>query len=160
MQSNAAGFGKFPFLEFRSERTLVAQSEVMQITATSAPLEQIQADALIVPVFEGQKETRFSAGPLCDSGEITGKSLELTLLHNVAGLATPRILLAGAGKPERFDTSELRKLAGAAVRLLKPKSVKKIAIVLEGKCATADCVAAVVEGAILGDFEPDRHKTG
>jgi leucyl aminopeptidase len=132
----------------------------MQLTASAAPLEQIQTDALIVPVFENQKETRFSAGPLCDSGEISGKSLELTLLHNVPGVAATRVLLAGAGKAEAFDTSEVRRLAGAAVRFLKGKSVKRVAIALEGSYATDDFAAAAVEGALLGDFEPDRHKTG
>ena len=40
------------------------------------------------------------------------------------------------------------------VRTLKQKGVKKLAWFLAG----ADAEAAV-EGAILGDFEPDRHKT-
>jgi leucyl aminopeptidase len=42
---------------------------------------------------------------------------------------------------------------------LKAKSVKKIAFALEGSRATAENVAAAVEGAILGDFDPDRYKT-
>ncbi|MBS1859316.1 MAG: leucyl aminopeptidase [Acidobacteria bacterium] len=132
----------------------------MRITAVSTPLDQIQADALIVPVFEGQKETRFSAGPLCDSGEVAGKPLEQTLLHNASGVAAARVLLAGAGKPESFDPAGMRRLAGAAVRFLKAKSVKHIAISLEGAYASPDFAAAAVEGAVLGDFEPDRHKTG
>jgi leucyl aminopeptidase len=132
----------------------------MQISAVTAPVEQVQADALIVPIFEGEKDTRFSAGALFDSGEVTGKSLDMTLLHNVAGVAATRVLLAGAGKREKFDASEMRRLAGAAVRLLKGKSVKNIAIVLEGQAVARDFAAAAVEGALLGDFEPDRHKTG
>src|SRR5262249_39721347 len=103
----------------------------MQITLATAPVEQIQADALIIPVFEGAKESRFGAGPLQDSGEVSGKSLEHTLLHHVPGLAATRVLLAGAGKPEKFDASEARKLAGAAVRFLKAKSIKKIVMVLD-----------------------------
>jgi len=132
----------------------------MQITAVSVPVEQIQADALIIPVFEGEKEARFSASTLYDTGEVSGKSLELTLLHNVGGLAATRVLLAGAGKREKFDAAEMRRLAGAAVRLLKGKSVKNIAIALEGPAAVAPFASAAVEGALLGDFEPDRHKTG
>ena len=138
----------------------MAQSKVMQITALTVPIDQIQADALIVPVFEGQKETRFSAGALYDSGEIAGKPLEQTLLHNVAGVAAARVLLAGAGKSERFDPAEMRRLTGAGVRLLKAKSVKRIAIALEGGYAAAEFASAAVEGALLGDFDPDRHKTG
>jgi len=132
----------------------------MQITIGRKPLEQIEADALVVPVFEGSKETRFGAGDLFDAGEIAGKPLELTLLHHVPGVAATRILLAGAGKLEKFDTAEMRKLAGAAVRHLKSKSVKKIALALGPDHAGADYAAAAVEGAILGDYEPDVYKTG
>ena len=122
-------------------------------------MEQAAADALVVPVFEGRKEERFGAGDLFDSGEVSGKSLELTLLHHVPGVAATRVLLAGAGKPEKFDLAEMRKLAGAAVRRLKSASVKKIALALDTEHAGAAFAAAAVEGAILGDFEPDRYKT-
>jgi leucyl aminopeptidase len=132
----------------------------MQITTERKPLEQVESDALIVPVLEGVRETRFGAGELCDSGEVTGKPLEFTLLHHAAGSAAKRVLLAGAGKAEKFDAAEMRKLAGAAVRYLKPKGVKRIAIALADGYAAADFAAAAVEGAILGDYEPDRHKTG
>jgi len=131
----------------------------MHITSERKPLQEVQAEALIVPVFEGKKEERFGAGDLSASGEVAGKSGEFTLLHHVAGVASPRILLAGAGKPEKFDSAELRKLVGAAVRHLKAKSVKKVAFVLEAELATADHASAAAEGAILGDYEPNRHKT-
>src|SRR5580704_8569133 len=114
----------------------------MQITTEMKPLEQVEADALIVPVFEGVKETRFGAGELCDSGEVAGKPLEFTLLHHAAGSAAKRVLLAGAGKAEKFDSAEMRKLAGAAVRYLKPKGVKRIAIGLADGYAGADFAAA------------------
>ena len=55
-------------------------------------------------------------GRLASSGELTGKMLEMTLLHFVPGLAAQRVLLVGAGKREKFGTAELRKLAAAALR--------------------------------------------
>ena len=60
----------------------VQNQDVMQIILERKLPEQIEADALIVPVFEGQKDARFGAGELFDSGEITGKPLEMTLLHH------------------------------------------------------------------------------
>jgi leucyl aminopeptidase len=122
-------------------------------------LEQVEAGALIVPVFEGRKEERFGAGDLLEAGEIAGKPLELLLLHHVAGVAATRVLLAGAGKAEKFDPAEMRKLAGAAVRHLKSKAVKSIAMALDPEHASADFASAAVEGAILGEYEPDRYKT-
>jgi leucyl aminopeptidase len=131
----------------------------MKTTAKQQPIEQIVTEALIIPVFEGKREQRFGAGDLFDSGEISGKTLELTLVHHPPGVAAQRVLLAGAGKSEKFDAAELRKLVGAAVRHLKSKSVKTIALALEGGWAAEDYVSAAVEGAILGQFEPDRYKT-
>jgi leucyl aminopeptidase len=130
----------------------------MRIVTESALLAQVEADALIVPIFEGVREERFGAGELIDSGEVTGKSLELTLIHHPQGVAARRVVLAGAGKAEKFDSAVLRRLSGAAVRLLKSKSAKKIAMVLDAAKANADYVSAAVEGAIVGTFEPDRYK--
>jgi leucyl aminopeptidase len=131
----------------------------MQTSFERKPLEQVEAGALIVPVFEGRKEERFGAGDLLEAGEIAGKPLELLLLHHVAGVAATRVLLAGAGKAEKFDPAEMRKLAGAAVRHLKSKAVKSIAMALDPEHASADFASAAVEGAILGEYEPDRYKT-
>jgi leucyl aminopeptidase len=131
----------------------------MQTTFERKSLEQVEAGALIVPVFEGRKEGRFGASDLLEAGEMAGKPLELLLLHHVAGVAATRVLLAGAGKAEKFDPAEMRKLAGAAVRHLKSRAVKSIAIALEQEYAGADFATAAVEGAILGEYEPDRYKT-
>jgi leucyl aminopeptidase len=132
----------------------------MLTTIESKPLEQIDAEALILPVFEGKREERFGAGKLSDAGEVTGKVQEFTLLHHPAGVAASRVLLAGVGKPEKFDAAELRRVIGGAVRYLKAKSVKKIALALDPAQSGDEFVSAALEGAILGDFEPDRYKTG
>src|ERR1035438_2129612 len=132
----------------------------MKITLERNPAEQIAAGALIVPVFEGEKEPRFGAAPFVDAGEVAGKAAEFTLLHNPAGAAAARVLLAGAGKADRFDSAEMRKLVAASVRFLKKKKVLSAAVLLEGIRTGAEFASAAVEGAILGDFEPDRHKTG
>ncbi|MGO9228150.1 MAG: leucyl aminopeptidase [Bryobacteraceae bacterium] len=131
----------------------------MQITLERNPAEQIAASALIVPVFEGEKESRFGAARLVESGEVAGKVGEFTLLHNPAGAAAERVLLAGAGKAARFDAAALRKLVAGSVRFLKEKKVLSAAVLLDGDRSGDEFASAAVEGAILGDFEPDRHKT-
>jgi leucyl aminopeptidase len=78
----------------------------------------------------------------------------LTLVHHPEGAAAERVLFAGAGKRPQFDAEAARKLAGIAARHLKAKSVKRIAFAFEGSMADA-----VVEGAILANFEPDRYRT-
>jgi leucyl aminopeptidase len=132
----------------------------MQTTVERSPLEKVEAEALIVPLMEDAKESRFGAPELSESGEVTGKPLDFTLLHKPVGVAAKRVLLAGGGKANKFDAAEMRKLIAAAVRFLKPKGIKRIAIVLEGASAGPDFASAAVEGAILGDYEPDRYKGG
>src|ERR1035437_4380839 len=157
------GFQKFQYLEYLSPCVgiprNVAESIVMQITVEPRPAGQVEADALIVPVFEGRRDARFGAADLFDSGEVAGKPLELTLLHHAPGVRATRVLLAGGGKPEKFDAAEMRRLSGAAVRFLKAKSIKTVAFALDPEFGGDGFVSAVIEGAILGDFEPDRYKT-
>ncbi|HTR26601.1 MAG TPA: leucyl aminopeptidase [Terriglobales bacterium] len=94
------------------------------------------------------------------SGEVTGKSFETTLLHNPAGLKAKRLLLLGGGKAKAFSSSDVRKLAGVAVRTLKSKSIRSFAFVVpETAVAAADGVRAAVEGALVGSFEPDYYKS-
>jgi leucyl aminopeptidase len=131
----------------------------MRITLENKPAGEAATDALIVPVFEGVGETRFGAGDLVDSGEIAGKAQELTVLHHPAGVAATRVVLAGAGQAAKFTASELRKLVAAAVRLLRGKSVKNVTFAPDSEHAGPDFLSAAVEGAILGNYEPDRLKT-
>jgi leucyl aminopeptidase len=132
----------------------------MQTSIEKLPLEKVEAGALIVPVFEEKKEERFGAADLAAAGEIAGKPLEMTLLHHVPGVAATRVLLAGAGKPGKFDPAEMRRLAGAAVRFLQARSVKKIALALDADFSGPEFASAAMEGALLGEFDPDRYKTG
>ena len=99
----------------------------------------MDADALIVTGFEAAPPEGAGGDPikeLYDSGEFTGKALEIAILHHPAGFKAKRLVLAGGGKREKFDASELRKLTGAAVRTLKSKGVHSIALALDAECRT------------------------
>jgi leucyl aminopeptidase len=74
-------------------------------------------------------------------------------------LAAQRLLILGAGKKEKFGTPELRKLAGAAVRTLKPRKVKRLIFLARENDRSAAAAQVIVEGLILGDFESDKYKT-
>ncbi len=124
-------------------------------------IEAVECDALVVLGFEEQKGAPLAGvtGELYESKEFSGKPLEFALVHRPQGLKAKRLLLVGGGKPGKFDVAALRKAAGAAVRYLKSKSVRDIALLLEGAMASPEYVAAAIEGAILGDFEPDALKS-
>src|SRR5712692_11552461 len=83
----------------------------------------------------------------------------MTLVHRPPGFKAKRLLLAGAGPREKVTPAELRRISGAALRHAKSKSLRDIVFFLDAEFAKEPFVAAAVEGAILGDFEPDRYKT-
>ena len=126
----------------------------MDLKLVRSQASEVEADAVVVLVPEGPPPPEFEKllGTLYESGEITGKFLEFTLLHGLEGYKAHRVLIAGMGKPEKFDDAALRRIAGAAVRFLKPKGITSIAFAMGES-------AAVVEGAILGAWEPDYLKT-
>src|SRR5579863_251287 len=121
----------------------------------------LDTDAVVVLEWEGSVRPEFEKplAALYSSGEIKGKPLEFTLLHGIDGYKARRVLIAGAGKREKFDAAALRRLAGAAVRFLKGKGVEALAFVLEDEANAPGHVAAMAEGTILGAWEPDYLKT-
>ena len=142
----------------------------MQITLETKPFAALETDALVSYLFEESDpiQGRISeldaatAGLLkkiATSGETTGKTLEFTLIHAPAGLKATRLLLVGAGKREQFTHATLRKVAGAALRYLKSRSIKNFAFLVREAAANAETAQALAEGFITANFETDKYKT-
>src|SRR5690242_10418505 len=53
----------------------------------------------------------------------------------------------------------MRKTIAVALRTLKLKGVRSMAVALDGEYRRDDFASAAVEGALVGDFEPDQYKT-
>jgi leucyl aminopeptidase len=131
----------------------------METKLLSQGLDKIEADAVVVVVFEdgpAPAELKFAAQWIegMREGEFSGKAGEMAVLHQPQGIAAKRLVVAGGGKRAAFDAAGLRKAVGTVVRALKEKGVNKLAWWLDGGDAEA-----VVEGAVLGNFEPDQYKT-
>jgi leucyl aminopeptidase len=142
----------------------------MQITFDTKPFATLEADALVSYLFEESdpiqgriSEIDTAAGGLltkiAGSGEATGKTLEFTLIHAPAGLKAARLLLVGAGKRDQFSSATLRKVAGAALRYLKSRSIRKFAFLVREGAASAETAQALAEAFITADFETDKYKT-
>src|SRR5271166_2951225 len=120
----------------------------MNIRLATATPSQLETECLVVAVVDSSEKSAngandkpqpqlltddsvvlSAAADLIASGEVTGKALETTLLHKPAGLKAKRLLLIGGGKANDFSTSELRKIAGSAVRAVKAKDVKTFALI-------------------------------
>src|SRR3954465_15886244 len=64
------------------------------------------------------------------SGDVTGKSLETTLIHAPAAAKARRLLLICGGKAAKFSADELRKVAGTAARFVKAKNLKSVSMAI------------------------------
>src|SRR5712664_557446 len=142
----------------------------MHIKLETQPCAALDTEALVSYVFEEANPVQgriaeidqAAAGllrKLAKSGELTGKVLEFTLVHAPAGLKAARLLLVGAGKREQWNSATLRKIAGAALRYLKSRSVKNFALLVREGNATDEIAQAVTEGALSANFETDKYKT-
>jgi leucyl aminopeptidase len=142
----------------------------MQITVESKPYATLETDALVSYVFEETDPVQGRIAEfdqsangllkkLSSGGELTGKTLEMTLVHAPAGLKAARVLLVGAGKRDKFDSAALRKISGAALRYLKSRGVHKFAFASREGANAEETAQAVAEGLLAADFESDKYKT-
>jgi leucyl aminopeptidase len=122
-------------------------------------LDQGSKDKPEVSLQTSGAAIRDVAAEVIGTGEVTGKIFETTLLHHPAKLKAKRLLLLGGGKAKNFTASELRKLAGAAVRFFKPKGIRSFAFLAPESINSDEAVKAIVEGAFVGDFDPDTYKS-
>jgi leucyl aminopeptidase len=144
----------------------------MKTTLSFASPAQVETECLVAIVLDrGEKDKtevfvsaseqslRQAAAGIITSGDVTAKNFETTWLHTPSGLKAKRLLLIGGGKTKAFSSAELRKIAGAAARALKPRSLRSLAVVLPESVPVPEGVRAVVEGALVGNFDPDTYKS-
>lgn len=138
----------------------------MQIRTVSSSPAEVEADALVLTLFQladGQgpdaQADGWSAGVIAElysRGEFSGKTLETAVIYRPAGLKAGRLFLVGGGKRENYSSAVARNAASVAVRQLKPKGARNIAIVApEG----LDAAQAMTEGALLANFDVGELKS-
>jgi leucyl aminopeptidase len=110
-----------------------------------------------------------AAAPWLATGEFKAALAEPMLLRRPDGLKTDRLLIIGLGKAKSLTANELRKAAGAAVRIARPRSHRDLAIVFPDDRALSDehidalpcllAARAIAEGALLADFDIDIYRS-
>jgi leucyl aminopeptidase len=143
----------------------------MQTKLISAKLDRVSSGLLVIFALDtaDKKQTKpvikllHSGTPLAkatsailSSGEFSAGSCETALLHTPAGFKADRILLIGLGK---LTTTEVRKAAGAAVRFAKPRKLRELSIAIPEGLDPVAVTRALVEGAYIGDFDPDTYRS-
>jgi leucyl aminopeptidase len=126
-------------------------------TQTEKGLDAKPAPALLT----SDEAVKSAAAGVLSSGEYKAGANETLLLHAPAGLSARRLLLVGLGKQEKATIHSLRNAAGTAVRFAKPRGIRELAFALpEGdQFSAARSARAVIEGAFVGDFDPDTYRS-
>ncbi len=145
----------------------------MQVQVVCKPLEEVETQAMVITVFEGEKDNiqKFSTLnsnisqkliKLIDTKEVTGKYKEFTILHTDE-LKAERVLVMGLGKRKDFTLERLR-----AVMAISARNIRRINLsgmtVAEGYhdlgLDEEESASAIVEGIVLGLYRFRKHMSG
>ncbi|MCA1579503.1 MAG: leucyl aminopeptidase [Acidobacteria bacterium] len=144
----------------------------MQVEANRGPIEELDVQALAVAVFKDEKAgdgflkqlDELSGGfvsSAIEAEEFSGKEGETAYFHLVGNnkLKSRRLLLVGVGEEKDYRSPQVSQMAGTAVRSLRSKNVKTIAVVPRVSGKDEETGARAVEGAFIAVFDPDKYRT-
>ena len=137
---------------------------MVQINAASGGLTEVSVPMLAVGLHKGESIPQDLAGAadVLADGDFSGKEGETALIYGPDGLATPRLLLVGLGERSSFTLDTLRRASAIAAKRARALKLDDAAFVLpvsEGSAARVAAAEAAAEGATLGLYRFDRHKT-
>jgi len=146
---------------------MIPSPAVHALTFSSSPIAEIDADLVILPLFDADA---FADVPGLDAGtgghirravesrELQGRLYEY-FVTPVSGWKAPRVALVGAGVRADFDTERLRRVATAAALGARLRRVRRIAWLIRGDIEPRTAVRVSAEGLGLAAFEGDRYKS-
>ena len=137
------------------------ETELLAVVAADAQTSKAP-DAKPLPVLlTGDEAVKAAVAAVFSSGEYKAGANETLLVHAPAGLAAKRLLIVGLGKQAKATFNHVRNTAGTAVRFTKPRGIRELAFALPEaeKLPLGPCTRAAVEGAFVGDFDPDTYRS-
>jgi leucyl aminopeptidase len=142
-----------------------------QLVALTAPLADVEADWLVVGVWEdaalSPTITALDArldGMLTrirEAGDVTGKAFQSVTLHSPAGSKATRLMFIGLGPEADAGRRTLHNYASAALRSITAKKYDRIALAVpETKSVSMEqAILAFGVGAVQGSHGPGIRKT-
>jgi leucyl aminopeptidase len=145
---------------------------VMQIEGRSGSFKDIDVQGLAIAVFKGEKadegflkeldkQTGGAIKSVIGSDELTGKEGETVFVHLFGDheIKASRLLLIGVGERADYSLAQVSRLGGTAARSMRNKNVKAFAVIPRSGGEAGAVASNVVQGAIMGLFEPDKYRT-
>ena len=144
----------------------------MQIESTNGSYRDLDVQALAIAVFKDEKAedgflndldsiTGGVIKSVIASEELKGKEAETVYLHLVGNseIKAQRLFLVGVGERADYTSALASQMAGTAMRALREKNAKSIAVVSRLEGNPEEVASAVVEGCVMALFDPDKYRT-
>jgi leucyl aminopeptidase len=136
-----------------------AETELLAIFAADSNTSKDKDAKPEITLFTNDESLKKASSVVLSTGEFKAGANETLLLHAPAGVKATRLLLVGLGKAAKCTPHDVRKAAGTAVRFAKPRGIRSLAISVPIHFDTSAVARAVVEGAYIGDFDPDTYRS-
>ncbi len=146
----------------------------MKIEVVSADITTVQADALVVNLFEGLKTPGGATAAmdraldgaitrLIEHGEIKGKLGEITIVHSLGKIPARIVAVVGLGKQAEFSPDKLRSISAEFCRHLRKLNCQRVATIVHGAGAggleISTASQAIAEGSLLGLYRFKKYMT-
>lgn len=146
----------------------------MEIKVVVDDITRIEADAVVVNLFEGVKHPGGATGAvdkaldgaitkLIEQGEIKGKLNEVSVIHSLGKVPARIVAVAGLGEQSEFTLDRVRSVAAEFCRTLRKLNCQRIATVLHGAgiggIEPEIACQAIVNGSLLGLYRFRKYIT-
>lgn len=146
----------------------------MEIRVVQGNIAQFESDCIVVNLFEGVTAPGGATGAvdqalggaisrLIASGDFTGKAESTALLYSDGKVVSPRVLVIGLGKAEKFDLHAVRRASAVAAKALAATGgVNNYATIVHGAgiagLDTAQASQATAEGTLMAVYQATQYK--
>lgn len=145
----------------------------MKIFVEAGGLQTVDADAIIVNLFQGVESPGGATGAvdsalagaiteLIKLGDFTGKAGQTAVLYARGAIPARRVILVGLGEANKLSLESVREAAGHAIKAAQKLGVETVATVVHGGGAggldLGEAAQAVVEGSLLALYRYDAPR--
>ena len=144
-------------------------TEMNIILSQKISYNRLKADALVVPLFKGEKESAYALPvsvkklvvSVIASKEFQGGAMETQILHT-GGNGVSRVCLLGLGEKKECTLDVLQRAYGTAIMRLKKVKAQSVAFLVREDAvkekSLADIIGVITLGARIANYHTTKYK--
>jgi leucyl aminopeptidase len=137
------------------------ETELLAVAAVDTQTSKAPGSKPEPVLLTTDEAIKSAAAAVLASGEFKAGANETLLLHAPSGLKARRLVIVGLGKQAKATVQSVRQAAGTVIRFAKPRGIREVTFALPKSALLppGPCIRATVEGALVGDFDPDTYRS-